>query len=455
MTTYKASLAVQWHLTNKCQKKCKHCYMFDNNYKKMLSDELSYEEIINVLNDFDNFEKKWKINISSYFLTGGDPFLRDDFENILLELYKRGKKIYIMANPESVTATNIRIMQKYNIRTFQISLDGLEKTHDHYRGKGHFRKAISKINYLNENGINCRVMFTLTNDNKNEMFSLIDYLETSTSASGFAFDLCSNSGNASQIDTYIKNDELLNIFQQYLRKKKQYKKEGRKLFLAEKPTLMNLLHYSNNDYPTFFLPETTIVSGCLIGTSCITIMPNGDIEACRRYPSTIGNLRNEKIEDIFLGNETLKKFRRPQFYKDCGTCKFFKFCRGCPALSGRFETEPIKIVNCLKEELGLTEVLYTDLTPIPMSTSYDEEAKLIYNFMQNKYDFKYKNFYNRQNIHHAVGSIILDRKYRIMLCDEYQKFQKKFSLNDEELEFVQYYYIAAIKKKKIFIPLDI
>ena len=36
---------IQWHITEKCPNQCKHCYMFDEEYKRRIENEKNYMEL--------------------------------------------------------------------------------------------------------------------------------------------------------------------------------------------------------------------------------------------------------------------------------------------------------------------------------------------------------------------------------------------------------------------------
>jgi radical SAM protein with 4Fe4S-binding SPASM domain len=54
------------------------------------------------------------------------------------------------------------------------------------------------------------------------------------------------------------------------------------------------------------------------GASHFTILPNGDLYACRRMESKVGNIFEKEIYDEF---------------EKCSKCELHRFCRGCPAVT--------------------------------------------------------------------------------------------------------------------------
>ena len=99
----RASLSVQWHITSRCMKRCRHCYMFESErYRTEIEQELTFDKMLKILDDISDFENKYNFGVNDFFITGGDPILNPDYEKLLFELKKRGKRTYIMGNPETL-----------------------------------------------------------------------------------------------------------------------------------------------------------------------------------------------------------------------------------------------------------------------------------------------------------------------------------------------------------------
>lgn len=64
----------------------------------------------------------------------------------------------------------------------------------------------------------------------------------------------------------------------------------------------------------------------------MTILPNGDVYACRRCDSLIGKVPEQSIYQIFMG-EALEEYRQFDKFEKCTKCELMRFCRGCPAVA--------------------------------------------------------------------------------------------------------------------------
>jgi len=137
--------------------------------------QLSLKECIRILDDFVFF--CIKMNATPFIsFTGGDPLLRMDFFQILKETVKKGINFNILGNPHLLDKTTIKLLKKYKITGYQMSLDGLEKTHDNIRQKGSFQLTMNAFKLLKDNDIRTICMYTLSKSNFNDLIPLIKYM---------------------------------------------------------------------------------------------------------------------------------------------------------------------------------------------------------------------------------------------------------------------------------------
>ena len=71
-----------------------------------------------------------------------------------------------------------------------------------------------------------------------------------------------------------------------------------------------------------------IYGGCNCGNCHMTILPTGDIYACRR-------VQNSKVEMFFrTGSQTwicrMEAYRDYSKFEKCAKCELLPYCRGCP-----------------------------------------------------------------------------------------------------------------------------
>src|SRR4030065_2351555 len=109
MATHKPfEFFVQWHLTEKCNLRCRHCYQDGRSM-----DELSLPEIKKVIIEASDMIKTWSETYGIGFsrsmnITGGEPLLRQDLFEILGEIKRHGFDTYLLTNGTLVTRKHAR-----------------------------------------------------------------------------------------------------------------------------------------------------------------------------------------------------------------------------------------------------------------------------------------------------------------------------------------------------------
>jgi len=146
---------LELQITNRCNLLCKHCYIDDND-----PSELSIDDIKTVLEEFEEMQGL------RVLITGGEPLLHNRFEelNKLLPLFSFRK--VLLSNGLLLTRERIKGL---NVQEIQISIDGLEDSHDAIRGKGTFKKAIESIGYAKESGLDVSVATIIHSKNLNDL----------------------------------------------------------------------------------------------------------------------------------------------------------------------------------------------------------------------------------------------------------------------------------------------
>ena len=127
----KPFFAFQWHITDTCDQRCKHCYIFAENNGKILT-EMKWEDMCKVVEDCEGMCEK--LGRTPYFyITGGDPILHRDFWQLAELLKEKGIIWGILGNPFHLNDEICKRLYNYGCRKYQLSLDGMEQTHDYFR----------------------------------------------------------------------------------------------------------------------------------------------------------------------------------------------------------------------------------------------------------------------------------------------------------------------------------
>ena len=324
----KQYFAFQWHITDECDQRCKHCYIFSENDCKAL-DSMSWEQMKSV---FENcLEMCNKYNRLPYFyLTGGDPILHPDFWKLLSLFKENGVPFTILGNPFHLNDKVCRRLKDMGCEKYQMSLDGMENTHDWFRKPGSFNCTLEKIQCIKKAGIRSVIMTTVSGTNISEIPDIIDTV-VKHKIDVFAFArYCPTSGEK---ETGMTPQEYRALLDTCYAKFKAYETAGCETYFNLKDHLWTLYLYEKG---IFKIPENAkpdmIYGGCNCGNCHLTILPTGDIYACRRLKSRVGNVFTDRIADVWIG-KNMDSYRDYGKFEKCAKCELLRFCRGCPAVA--------------------------------------------------------------------------------------------------------------------------
>lgn len=160
---------VVWNMTRRCNLKCIHCYSnsADCNYQG----ELTTEEGKSLIADLAAFGSP------VILFSGGEPLLRKDLFELARYATDKGMRAVISTNGTLITAEVAAKLKKIGLSYVGVSLDGLEKTHDRFRGKkGAFAEAIKGIRHCREAGVKVGIRFTVNKHNLPDVPAMFELL---------------------------------------------------------------------------------------------------------------------------------------------------------------------------------------------------------------------------------------------------------------------------------------
>jgi MoaA/NifB/PqqE/SkfB family radical SAM enzyme len=279
--------------------------------------ELNIEEIRKISYSLGRF--------SRLFISGGEPFLRDDIAEIC-EIFYLQNKIRSIHLPTNGFYTDRIYNYAYNILqkcpevrlTVGISLDGLEETHERIKGiKGSFEKAVEttkRLSALKEefDNLNIYIITVVNNMNLKEITRLSEFVKNNLPVDGHgpspmrgtSYDKALSPPAPEEWDELSK--ELIK-YHSYWNKKRAA--SGFKAFLAT-----NRTRYLHKTY-TAVLKGKKLPFKCLAGTIIGVLEPDGDVKLCE-LTDAVGNVRsaNYDFRTILLSGRAREMKKK---IKDC------------------------------------------------------------------------------------------------------------------------------------------
>ena len=335
--------AFQWHITDECDQRCKHCYIFAEGHPALvtMNRERMEQVVYNALEFCQTFNR-----LPYFYITGGDPILHPHFWYLLSLMHQHDIPFTLMGNPFHLTDEVCRKMRDYGCDKYQMSIDGMEYTHDWFRKPGSFKTTLEKIKVINDADITSVIMTTVSGSNIEEIPAVIDAVVAAESqVYAFARYVPTSDGKGNEeSDWYIPPERYRDFLEQIDTIYTAYENQDCKTYFNRKDHLWTLFDYEHGRFtrPVKNLEQTgasskqnelMIYGGCNCGNCHITILPTGDIYACRRVAnSRVGNAYTERLSEVWTGAR-MEAYRDYGKFSKCSKCELLPYCRGCPAVA--------------------------------------------------------------------------------------------------------------------------
>ena len=307
-----------WETTLCCNAKCKHCGSSAEN--KIYKDELTTEEIKNAFKQIANDMDATQIMIN---VTGGEPLVRKDlFEVMEYATGELGFHWGMTTNGILLNDANIEKLKKANMSTVSISIDGLEETHDKFRGvPGSFKTIIENIKRIKEAAFLDHIQVTTVfhKDNIDQIEELYELMLT-LGLDSWRIASMDPIGRAKENDNLLLDGNDLKKLFDFIKHKKNDK---RLRVMYACPGFLGL-DYEKEVREYYFR--------CSTGINVASILYNGDLFVCPNVPKRKeliqGNIRKDNFKDVW--DNKYKEFRKMDRTKneECSKCENWDYCLG-------------------------------------------------------------------------------------------------------------------------------
>lgn len=320
------TFAFQWHITDECDQRCEHCYIFSD-AKNLCLTEMRLDDIQHVLDNCLSMCRE--INRSPYFyITGGDPLLHKNFWTLTALLHERRIPFAILGNPFHLSKDVCQRLKADGCTKYQLSIDGLRETHDAIRKPGSFNATLQAIPLIRDAGMYCAIMTTVSSANIAQIPQVID-LVVDHQVDVFAFGrYCATS---LERDTHMTPEQYKGLLDVCWTQFERFKDSGTTFNLKDHLWTL-FLHEKGLFMIPGGLSKSVIYDGCNCARNHMTILPNGDVYACRRMESRVGNALMDDLYTLFH-SPRMDEYRQYGKLEKCVKCELLRFCRGCPAVA--------------------------------------------------------------------------------------------------------------------------
>jgi MoaA/NifB/PqqE/SkfB family radical SAM enzyme len=220
-------------------------------------------------------------------ITGGEPFLREDIEQLVKTVLKKTKRLVISTNGY-YTEKIVALAKKYPQIGVRVSIEGLPAANDELRGlKDGFDHGIRTLIELHELGLK-DIGFGITVSDRNakdllELYHLAKWL-------GLEF------ATAATHNTYYFH-KFDNEFKQKKAVTGEFKKLVKELLKSKKPKdwFRAYFNYGLINY----INENKRLLPCEMGTDVFFLDPYGEVYPCNGMNWSMGNIKKQSFDEIW------------------------------------------------------------------------------------------------------------------------------------------------------------
>ena len=304
-------------VTSRCNARCEHCGSSCEN--KISEDEIESKYLKNTLLEISKHYKTRDIVLN---ITGGEPLIRKDLFEIMDYANKLGFRWGMTSNGMLINDEILEEMNRTNMETISISLDGLKQTHESFRKvPGSFDKIIENIKKL-QKVPSIKIVQVTTVANKKNLKELEEIYKLLKDLNVVSWRVI----NVDPIGRAKDNKEILLNKNEYRYLFKFIKKK-------REENIMNV-EYGCSHYLDLKMEKEIrdTYFYCVTGIYVASILSNGDIFVCpnveRRKEFIQGNIRTDNFVDVW--ENKFKIFRTDDRTRGekCKNCNKWKYCLG-------------------------------------------------------------------------------------------------------------------------------
>lgn len=303
-------LSTMIELTERCNLRCVHCYInqpANDPFQKQ--NELTAEQFKVIL------DKITKAGTLYVCLTGGEIFLRDDFEEIYIHAVKNGLLVSLFTNATLITPRIADTLAAYRPALVDITLYGATReTYERVTGvKGAYDACMRGIGLLRERGIKLGLKTVVLTLNQHELAQMKAF----ASEIGTQFRYDGNiwprlDGSQKPREYQISELDLLALDFDDVERNDAWMEQAR---MAANENL-----------------RAEYVYACGAGMRSYGINSRGEMSICGMVQTTRYNLLEREFAEIWeqIGKQRLQKRQKSSL---CQTCGLGGLCVVCPGLS--------------------------------------------------------------------------------------------------------------------------
>lgn len=313
-----------------CNGACPHCAVSSTSAET--EGKMSTEEWLKV------FREMGRIGVFTMTISGGEPLLLDNLEDLIRGAVENGMKVTVNSNGSLFNEKRLQSLIDAGVSGFQLNVDGVNaETHDSFRGiPGLFQKNMDLLTWLKNTDLDVQVATHITTRNINQVTAIMQLLHTK-GVPRHSLVRVVNAGRARENPGILPSKENWVAFIKevtgHLEEVSQF------IFLPSLPAAYYHEAVGIQQYQQW--RKDGHISLCLAGITNVIITPQGDVRPCdTSIRTSLGNVRTQSLSEIWRTSPVLERMRdlTKADFVPCNMCTFSQVCvAGCMAQSWQIE----------------------------------------------------------------------------------------------------------------------
>nr|MBC8361774.1 radical SAM protein [Candidatus Desulfatibia profunda] len=310
------------YLTDRCNLSCSHCWISPE-FSQLRQNGIPLDSLKKTISEAG------ALGLGSVKLTGGEPLLYRQLDELLIFLKSKELTIYIETNGTLIDQKMIKSFQAAGVEQISVSLDAAtEEIHNKIRGiKGSYALTMQGLHRLSGSGLQFQIIMTLQRKNRGEIPAMI-LLSKKLGACSLKINHLLPCGRGKDVFDQKENLDLDELTQLYRLVEEEWPRPDTIEIEFDLPVALR----SIEDIKRRGLNECRILN--ILG-----ILANGDFSICGIGQTVeelrMGNLLHDSVTEVWHNNPILIELRQSitsRLKGACGGCIFkFQCLGGCRA----------------------------------------------------------------------------------------------------------------------------
>lgn len=303
-----------WECTLRCNMHCRHC-----GSDCRVQPEVKDMPAADFLRAVDSLTPHVNPNETFIIITGGEALLRDDLEEVGLELYHRGYPWGVVTNGYLLDRVRLQSLMESGLHSVTVSLDGPEEQHNWLRRhEGSFARATEAVSLLAaQHEVLWDVVTCVNPRNIDRLAEFRDLLAGLGVASWRLFSIFPMGRAAGDPDLQLTDKQLRRLMD-FIEEERRSDRTMEVSYACEG----FLGDYEQRVRDHFFY--------CRSGIEVASIRCDGAISGCTSVRSHMdqGSIYTDDLWDVWQNRFQLMRDRSWARKGHCADCKMWRYCEG-------------------------------------------------------------------------------------------------------------------------------